>query len=188
MIDGQKVLALIPARGGSRRLPFKNVRLLGGVPLLLHSVQHARDCDIIDAVVVSTEDPVIAAVARDARCLVLDRPSVLAGDDVPTEAVVRHAAASLPEADLIVVLQPTSPLRSAGALLACIMAAASSGRRMWTVGPDGMPSGDVYVVPAELVGEGLTGPGGGSMPIACPLDIDTAEDLAEAERRLALPV
>lgn len=111
-----QTLAVIPARGGSRGIRRKNLRLLGGVPLVVHTIRAAQQASRIDRIVVSTEDPEIAAVARHAGAEVLPRPDQLAVDDSSTVAVVRHVVESIERSsgervDVIVTLQPTSPLR-----------------------------------------------------------------------------
>ena len=115
------VLAVIPARGGSKGLPRKNLRLLGGVPLIVHSIRAALAAARIDAVVVSTEDDEIAAVASANGAMVVKRPDALATDTVQNNPVVKHVLDSRGGADRIVVLlQPTSPLRTAAHIDACI--------------------------------------------------------------------
>jgi CMP-N-acetylneuraminic acid synthetase len=112
-------VAVIPARGGSRGIPRKNLRLLGGVPLIVHTITAARRARRIDHVVVSTDAAEIAAVARRAGAEVpFVRPAHLAGDEATSVAVVRHAVDWLERAwgeriDVIVTLQPTSPFRGA---------------------------------------------------------------------------
>lgn len=91
IIDPGKVLAIIPARGGSKGMPRKNLRLLGGVPLLVHSIRHAQQSRLVQRVVVSTEDEEIAAVARSTGAEILIRPSELATDSSPSEAALLHA-------------------------------------------------------------------------------------------------
>jgi CMP-N,N'-diacetyllegionaminic acid synthase len=111
------MLALIPARGGSKGLPGKNLRLLGGLPLIAHTIRAARAAAGIDRVVVSTDAPDIAAVARafGAETPFL-RPSELAGDRSPAQEAYRHALRSL-EAQgaarhaACAILLPTAPLR-----------------------------------------------------------------------------
>ena len=128
MIAGHKVLALITARGGSKGLPGKNIRLLGGKPLVAWSVEQALAAPSIDRVVISSDDPAIiaAAVAAGAEAPFV-RPPELARDDTPSAPVVIHALDALGEAfDWLVLLQPTSPLRVPedleGALAACVAA------------------------------------------------------------------
>lgn len=116
-----RVLALIPARGGSKGLPGKNLRPLAGKPLVAWSVEQALATPEITRVVVSTDDPGIAEVARAAGADVpFLRPADLSGDEAPTSGAVIHAldhlAARGEEFDAILLLEPTSPLRKAGDL------------------------------------------------------------------------
>lgn len=109
------VLAVIPARAGSKGLPGKNLRPLGGLPMLAWTVRAALGARRLDRVVVSTEDPEIARVAREHGAETpFTRPAELAADDSSVVAVLRHAVEACggsPEA--VVLLQPTSPLRPA---------------------------------------------------------------------------
>ena len=121
MIDGQSVVAIIPARGGSKGVPRKNLRVVGGKPLFAWTVETARRSRYIDRLVVSSEDPEVIAAARDLGCDVpFVRPADLARDDTPGVAPVLHALSQLPPFDLVVLLQPTSPLRSAEDIDGCI--------------------------------------------------------------------
>jgi CMP-N,N'-diacetyllegionaminic acid synthase len=104
------VLGLIPARGGSKGIPGKNLALVAGRPLLEWTIDAARAARELTRVVVSTDDGEIARVAAGVD--VLRRPPELARDDTPMLDVVHHAIAELAP-DVIVVLQPTSPLRGA---------------------------------------------------------------------------
>jgi CMP-N-acetylneuraminic acid synthetase len=111
------VLALIPARGQSKGLPGKNIRPFCGRPLLGWSVLAARQSGVADRIVLSTDDPQIAAAGREQGALVpFLRPADIAADDTPMRAVIAHAIASESESghapDIVVLLQPTSPLRS----------------------------------------------------------------------------
>lgn len=121
MIAGKRVLAIIPARGGSKGIPKKNVRLVGGRPLLAWTVDVALQVAQIDRVVLSTDDPEIAAIGQSCGCDVpFMRPITLAGDDAPGIAPVFHALDMLPGYDLVVLLQPTSPLRVKEDIVACL--------------------------------------------------------------------
>lgn len=114
MIDGLSVLAVIPARGGSKGLPGKNIRLAAGRPLLDYTVAAARASRHVDRVVLSSDDEEIMRVARECGCEVpFRRPGELATDEAASIDVVLHALDQLPPHDLVVLLQPTSPLRSA---------------------------------------------------------------------------
>nr|WP_315463265.1 acylneuraminate cytidylyltransferase family protein [uncultured Rhodoferax sp.] len=104
-------LALIPARGGSKGIPRKNVRLIAGKPLIAWSIEAALASKLIDHCVVSTDDIEIAAVARKFGAQVLDRPAELATDVASTDDVMCHALEAFPEASLIVLLQCTCPIR-----------------------------------------------------------------------------
>jgi CMP-N-acetylneuraminic acid synthetase len=111
------LLAIIPARGGSKGVPRKNLRLLAGRPLIAYSISAAQQARSVERLVVSTEDREIAAVAGGLGAEVMMRPPELARDDSPTLAALQHAVAELaaggyrPQA--VLTLQPTSPLRTA---------------------------------------------------------------------------
>lgn len=106
-------VALIPAREGSKGIRDKNLTSVAGKPLLVWTVEAALGADGVDRVVVSTDAERIAAVAREAGAEVpFLRPAELAADDTPMLDVVLHAARQLGDAAVIVLLQPTSPLRT----------------------------------------------------------------------------
>lgn len=112
------ICAIVPARGGSRGIPRKNLRPFQGRPLVCHAVDAALGATLVDRVIVSTDDPDIAAVARTAGAETpFLRPASLATDETPTLPVLQHAVRCLEEhgaaITAVVVLQPTSPLRSA---------------------------------------------------------------------------
>ncbi|MEL6714570.1 MAG: acylneuraminate cytidylyltransferase family protein [Planctomycetota bacterium] len=132
MIDGRRVLALVPARGGSRGLPRKNVLPLGGRPLIAWTVEAALGCPLIDRVVLSTDDEEIAAAGRAAGCDVpFERPAPLATDTAATIDVALHALDALEAGgdayDVLVLLQPTSPLRTSDDLTGALETLRSSG-------------------------------------------------------------
>ena len=106
------LLALIPARGGSKGIPRKNIRPFCGKPLLQWSIDVALSAPSVDRLVVSTDDPEIAEVARAGGADVpFLRPQELATDTAPGIAPVLHALQLLPEVSEVLLLQPTSPLR-----------------------------------------------------------------------------
>jgi CMP-N,N'-diacetyllegionaminic acid synthase len=106
------LLALIPARGGSKGIPRKNIRSFCGKPLLQWSIDVAMASPSVDRVVASTDDPEIAEVARAGGAEVpFLRPPELASDTAPGIAPVLHALQQLPEVSAVLLLQPTSPLR-----------------------------------------------------------------------------
>jgi CMP-N,N'-diacetyllegionaminic acid synthase len=110
-----KVIAIIPARGGSKRLPRKNIKMLGGKPLIAYTIESALKSKYIHRVIVSTEDYEIASVARKFGAEVIDRPAELAQDTTKTPPVMLHAVEDLEKKgytpDIIVLLQCTAPLR-----------------------------------------------------------------------------
>ena len=131
------VFAVIPARAGSKGLARKNLRLLGGVPLVVHSIRAAKGAASVDRLVVSTEDTEIAAVARSEGAQVLTRPAELAGDSVRNNDVVRHAIGEAGAGfTYVVLLQPTSPLRTSADIEACLRPLlAGEARSVMTVAP-----------------------------------------------------
>lgn len=112
-----RYLGLIPARGGSKRLPRKNLLDFGGLPLVGRAIVRARAAGCLDTVAVSTEDAAIAAVALKYGATLVRRPESLAGDRDSVLDAARHALADLeatrPPYDAVVLLQPSSPFRTA---------------------------------------------------------------------------
>jgi CMP-N,N'-diacetyllegionaminic acid synthase len=119
--DHRRILAVIPARGGSKGIPRKNIREIAGKPLLAWTVEAAKACARISEVVVSTEDAEIAEVAlRFGATVPFLRPADLARDDTPGIDPVLHAVEQLSGFDFVVVLQPTSPLRNSAHIDGCL--------------------------------------------------------------------
>lgn len=108
-----KTIAIIPARAGSKRLPNKNSLLLGGIPLIAHSIIFAQNnADIIDDIYVSTNDEKIKKIALNYGAKVIDRPECLCGDLEPTVSALKHVLDSLDfKIENVVLLQATNPLR-----------------------------------------------------------------------------
>jgi CMP-N-acetylneuraminic acid synthetase len=117
VIDGKNVLALIPARGGSKGLPRKNIMPMCGKPLIAWSVEKGLQSKYVDMVLVTTDSQEIADIARCAGAYVpFLRPPELATDDASTYDTIRHALNFLEDRegktfDYVVLLEPTSPLR-----------------------------------------------------------------------------
>ncbi len=113
-----QVVAIIPARGGSKGLPRKNIKLLAGKPLIAYTIEAAKQCALIDRVIVSTDDQEIAQIARNYGAEIpFIRPAELAQDDTTTEAVLKHGVEWLEKneqykADVVVFLQLTDIFRS----------------------------------------------------------------------------
>lgn len=146
------VVAVIPARGGSKGVPRKNLRELGGEPLIGRAVRTLREVRSINAVIVSTEDEEIADAARGYGALVIDRPRRLAGDSATSESALRHVLdelgsyGSVPE--VTVFVQATSPFIEPADVDRAIslvhddvadvaFSVAASHAHLWTTGPDG---------------------------------------------------
>ncbi|MEW6587410.1 MAG: acylneuraminate cytidylyltransferase family protein [Nitrospirota bacterium] len=121
------VLAVIPARGGSKSVPLKNIKELCGKPLLAYSIESALRAGSVDKVVVSTDHPQIAKVAKQYGAEVIIRPPELATDEAPTEWALLHVLDELKqnddyEPDVILTLEPTSPFRTLETIGRCIAA------------------------------------------------------------------
>ncbi|WP_339916375.1 acylneuraminate cytidylyltransferase family protein [Yeosuana marina] len=108
----QKTIAIIPARGNSKRLPNKNIKLLGGIPLMVHSINYAKQHNFIDAIYVTTDYEDIKNEALKHGAFVIDRPKELSGDFEPTITALKHVLESINDTiSNVVLLQPTNPLR-----------------------------------------------------------------------------
>lgn len=114
MFNDKTILAIIPARGGSKGVPRKNIRELGGKPLIAWTIEAAKKSRYLERLILSSEDDEIIEIAEQWECEVpFRRPAYLAQDDTPGIDVVLHALNALKEKyDYVMLLQPTSPLRS----------------------------------------------------------------------------
>ncbi len=226
-----RVLALIPARAGSKGVPGKNTKVLAGKPLLAYAVDCARASGIVDRVVVSTDSENIAVVARmhgaDVPFL---RPAELAADSTPMLPVIEHALTELEAdrwtAEIVVLLQPTSPLRRPSHVAAVVSLLRETGAdsvvtvvevprhlspdcvmrveegRLVPFLPEGarvtrrqdaraafVRDGTVYAFWRRTLIEQQSIYGRDCRPLMIPasesVTIDTPEDWAEAERRMA---
>lgn len=118
---GVRVVVVIPARGGSKGIPGKNLARVGGRPLVVRAVQAAQAASLVDLVIVSTDDPDIAAVARAAGARVVVRPDELSGDTASSESALLHALTQLEaQPDVTVLVQCTSPFIGAEQLDAAV--------------------------------------------------------------------
>lgn len=151
-----RCVAVIPARGGSKGVPRKNVRPLGGTPLVARTIAAARAAKLVDAVYVSTDDAEVAAAARAAGAEVVDRPAEISGDDASSESALLHALdmieAEGDPVDVLVFLQCTSPFTTSDEIDACAAAVGRGGAAcsfaaapdhgfLWTIGEDGFARG-----------------------------------------------
>ena len=113
----ETLTAFIPARGGSKGVPNKNIKEFAGKPLIVHSIEYALNCSQIDEVVVSTDDDKIAKIARKAGARIVNRPPELSTDSAVTESAIHHFVNKFnKKPDILVLLQPTSPYRPKGSL------------------------------------------------------------------------
>ncbi len=121
MISNKKVLAIIPARGGSKGIPKKNIKLLNGKPLIQYSIDVAKDCQYIDNIVVSTDCDEIANVSIDLGAQVVHRPDYLSKDDSLVVDAIKYTLEKLEDKyDYIILLEPTSPMRTLNIVENCI--------------------------------------------------------------------
>ena len=121
MTTGQQVLGIIPARGASKGVPRKNIRIVGGKPLIAWTIEKAKQSRYIDRLIVSSEDAEVIRIAQQWGCEApFVRPKELAADDTPGIAPVLDALDRIAGYEWVVLLQPTSPLRTAGDIDACI--------------------------------------------------------------------
>lgn len=121
MIGDKSVLAIIPARGGSKGVPRKNIKNLAGKPLIAWTIEAAKNSKYVDRLILSSEDTEIIEIAREWGCEVpFVRPVALAQDDTPGIEPIIHAIESLSRYDYVIVLQPTSPLRTSEDIDQCL--------------------------------------------------------------------
>jgi CMP-N-acetylneuraminic acid synthetase len=221
---------VIPARGGSKGIPKKNIVDLGGKPLIAHTIEQASQSQLIDRIIVSTDDSKIADISRNRNVEVLMRPKQFANDKASTQDVLKHVVASVKLQgyipDAVVTLQPTSPLRrtyhineavslflrddNADSLVSCVMVphiyhplsvmkitangylvpfqgtASRPMRRQDKSSVYARNGAAIYITRASRLTEYIFG--GRLIPYMMDeffsIDIDSYEDLFEAERRL----
>lgn len=113
------ILGLIPARGGSKGVPNKNIKMIYGKPLIVWTIERALQSHLLDEVIVSTDSEEIAVIAKENGAKVMMRPAELATDTASTQDVMKYTLQQVP-ADILVLLQPTSPCRSDGLIDECI--------------------------------------------------------------------
>ncbi len=112
MLNGKTFLAIIPARGGSKRLPQKNILELHGKPLIAWTIEAGLKSKYIDNVIVSSDDEVILTISKQYGAQTITRPDLLASDTATTFDTIKHTIENTEEYDYIILLQPTSPLRN----------------------------------------------------------------------------
>ena len=108
----KNIIAIIPARGGSKGLPHKNLLSFNGEPLVVHSINYAKECSLVNNIYVSTDDDEIASVSSNSGASIIQRPSEISGDTATTESAIEHVLSTLEvKPDIIILLQATSPFR-----------------------------------------------------------------------------
>ncbi len=124
MLENHSVLAVVPARGGSKSIPNKNIKPLAGKPLITWSIDVAKSTREIDRVIVSTDDDAIASVSLEAGAEIYRRPAHLATDEALVIDALRDLISTLKSegksSDILVLLEPTSPLRTTPDIRACL--------------------------------------------------------------------
>ncbi len=124
MLNGQRVIAVVPARGGSKSIPGKNIRSLGGKPLLAWSIDVARQVGEIDRIIVSTDDDEIASIAKAHGAEIYLRPAHLATDAALVIDALKDLLKTLrsegENPEWLVLLEPTCPLRTAEDVRGCL--------------------------------------------------------------------
>jgi len=112
MYKQKKIIAIIPARGGSKRLPRKNILNLNGKPLIVWSIDAGLKSKYIDKVIVTSDDAEILNISNNAGATVINRPAQFASDTATTFDAIKHTITNMGRYDYVILLQPTSPLRS----------------------------------------------------------------------------
>jgi len=192
-------LGLILARGGSKRCPGKNIRLLGGVPLLAWSIAAGIHSRNVDAIVVSSDDDEILKVGVEYGAIPLKRPAEMATDEASSYLGIVHALDKTEgDFEAFCLLQPTSPFRMPEDVDNCFNAARASASPAAVTVEMGkkVPNGAVYVAKSQWLLDRLANdiqaPFDGPEPAWCfmpadrSLDIDTERDFARAQRMLAV--
>lgn len=183
------VLGVILARAGSKRLPGKNVRDLCGKPLIAWTIEAARASRLLTDLVCSTDDERVIDLCVEMGVDVVLRPAELATDAARSEDAILHALMGY-SCDYVCLLQPTSPLRTAEDIDACVAAAVHCGGAAITesMSNPGEPNGAVYVAAADWFrARGFTCHAiGVVMPSKRSVDIDTADDFERAEKLMSV--
>src|SRR3990167_2322150 len=188
-INNKTVLAIIPARIGSRRVPLKNLTLYKGRALIEWAIRHAQFSEYIDTIAISSDSDEILYFAKP-PIIPIKRPAYLSSDTASSEAVIVHALYScnqlgeliIPFHDSLVLRQPTPPSRLPSDIDSCLELAEARHGRALSVNESGARNGAVYVALATLFLSklDLEAPGAHySMPNSRSLDIDYSEDFAK---------
>ena len=181
MGGNEKIVAVIPARIGSKRIKRKNIQLVNGKPMIFYAIQACRNSHLIDEIYVSTESDVIAGIAREYGAQVVQRPEELAGDNVRTQDVFEHFAGVVRDFDILVGVQANSPNVSARDIDSGIRKLLDND--LWevrSVSPDGLENGAVWILKrATVFWHGLSVYFG--VITVDAVDVHTVADLRKAE-------
>jgi len=139
------MLAIIPARRGSRRLPGKNTRTFIDKPLILWTIKQAKRVEEFTGVVVTTDDPAVQAICREHNTRCISRPMELAREDTPTWWAVEHACYTQNWYGPVCLLQPTSPNRTLKQIHNAIDIFNATNQNVTTVFSEGEPNGSIYL-------------------------------------------
>ncbi|MBU0757341.1 MAG: acylneuraminate cytidylyltransferase family protein [Nanoarchaeota archaeon] len=152
MYKNQRIVCMIPARGGSKRLKNKNIMEITGRPMISYAIDKAKSSKFIDEVYVSTEDKKIAEIAEKFDAKIVVRPIELAKDNISTQDVMKHFAENIVEFDVLVLIQANSPQvkkenidKAIGMLV---------DRKLWevrSVDSDGLENGAFWIVKRETI-------------------------------------
>ena len=167
-----KIIGITPARSGSRGIPHKNIKTIAGKPLIAWTIEKALESKLLDEYVVSTEDEEIAKISKECDAEVIMRPSELATDESLIIETLQHVLDQIP-ADIVVLLQATSPIRSGDLIDKCIQkyldtkadslatgfdckftAFGSTTKRRQDIEGFFYPDGNVYVLSADMIRKG----------------------------------
>jgi len=191
MLNGKSVLAIIPAREGSRRVPLKNIALYRKKPLIQHAIDHATASKYIDEIIVLSDSQAILAYAKPPIKALIE-PAHIADHHSTTEAAIAYTLYERQRFDMIpklpdffVLLQPTSPLRTSSDIDTCIERATAGQGQCISYNEYGKRNGAVYVSSSTKflatlsLEDRLTGAEIYTMPNSRSLDIDYIQDLSE---------
>lgn len=190
-------IAIIPARGGSRRIPRKNIRLFHGRPIIAHSIDLARRSGLFQKIVVSTEDPEIVDIAKDLGAKIHHRSKALADDYTGTQDVMRAAltwwlsccGGRVREPEHACCIYATAPLMTKRDLVVGLgMLASKISEYVYTVGPDGTDAGQFYWGETQAFVRGVPLQGHSQhleLQAERVCDINTEEDWLRAEQMYA---
>lgn len=191
MINGRNIIAIIPARGGSKRLPGKNLKDLCGKPMIEWTIDESKKSKYIDKIVVSTEDKAIVQAVANKGVEIVDRPEALAGDRSSVYDAIFHALEQFEKFDYVVLLQVTSPLRLVTDIDACIEECIRRNAPACISICEGRPdaNGAVYVAWTSWLRETRLFDTGRVVTLVMPesrsVDVDRMEDFQNAERLMS---